>query len=178
MHKRSGFTIVELLIVIVVIAILAAITIVAYNGVQTRAKASQITAGIKQVDKSFRLWNTERGVQTWDLDTTICGISGGNPQLTVLISSCTGLSSYLQASPSVADPSLVWFYDMDNDSKPNPGTLAQIAQGTNLCISNVSQSIVDILESTLDDGNNLGGRIRYDPSIQRVYYSLSYNQSI
>lgn len=33
-----GFTIVELLIVIVVIAILAAITIVAYNGVQSRAR--------------------------------------------------------------------------------------------------------------------------------------------
>lgn len=32
MHKR-GFTIVELLIVIVVIGILAAITIVAYNGI-------------------------------------------------------------------------------------------------------------------------------------------------
>lgn len=38
--KSSGFTIVELLIVIVVIAILAAITIVAYNGIQNRAKAS------------------------------------------------------------------------------------------------------------------------------------------
>ena len=38
--KASGFTIVELLIVIVVIAILAAITIVAYNGIQNRAKAS------------------------------------------------------------------------------------------------------------------------------------------
>lgn len=35
--KQKGFTIVELLIVIVVIAILAAITIVAYNGIQTRA---------------------------------------------------------------------------------------------------------------------------------------------
>lgn len=32
--SRSGFTIVELLIVIVVIGILAAVTIVAYNGVQ------------------------------------------------------------------------------------------------------------------------------------------------
>lgn len=31
--SRSGFTIVELLIVIVVIAILAAISIVAYNGI-------------------------------------------------------------------------------------------------------------------------------------------------
>jgi prepilin-type N-terminal cleavage/methylation domain-containing protein len=38
--KQRGFTIVELLIVVVIIAILAAITIVAYNGIQNRAKAS------------------------------------------------------------------------------------------------------------------------------------------
>lgn len=37
-RRNSAFTIVELLIVIVVIGILAAITIVAYNGVQTRAE--------------------------------------------------------------------------------------------------------------------------------------------
>lgn len=42
--KNSGFTIVELLIVIVVIAILAAITIVAYNGIQNRAKDSSAQA--------------------------------------------------------------------------------------------------------------------------------------
>lgn len=36
--KKAGFTIVELLIVVVVIGILAAITIVAYNGIQQRAR--------------------------------------------------------------------------------------------------------------------------------------------
>lgn len=39
-ESSRGFTLVELLIVIVVIAILATITIVAYNGIQNRAKSS------------------------------------------------------------------------------------------------------------------------------------------
>lgn len=53
-QKRSihGFTIVELLIVIIVIAILAAITIVAYNGVQQRANN---TAIIDAASKSYRM---------------------------------------------------------------------------------------------------------------------------
>jgi prepilin-type N-terminal cleavage/methylation domain-containing protein len=39
-NRQSGFTIVELLVVIVVIGILASITIVAYNGVTNRANQS------------------------------------------------------------------------------------------------------------------------------------------
>lgn len=54
-QSKSGFTIVELLIVIVVIAVLAAITVVAYNGIQNRAnntKTSQaLTAWIKALNQ-------------------------------------------------------------------------------------------------------------------------------
>jgi len=44
--KQAGFTIVELLIVIVVIGILAAITIVVYNGIQTRAENAKTISAV------------------------------------------------------------------------------------------------------------------------------------
>ena len=47
-QTQKGFTIVELLIVIVVIGILAAIVIVAYNGIQDRAQSSKRDADTNQ----------------------------------------------------------------------------------------------------------------------------------
>lgn len=57
MNRLSrGFTIVELLIVIVIIAILATITMVAYNGLQDRAKTSRTLTLVDQWEKSIRLY--------------------------------------------------------------------------------------------------------------------------
>lgn len=61
MKSKSGFTIVELLIVIVVIAILAAISIVAYNGVQQRAKYTEQLSQIEEIGKAIRLYRAEGG---------------------------------------------------------------------------------------------------------------------
>lgn len=51
--RAQGFTIVELLIVIVVIGILAAITIVAYNGVQNRALDTRRKSDIASIQKAL-----------------------------------------------------------------------------------------------------------------------------
>lgn len=53
--RLRGFTIVELLIVIVIIAILATITIVVYNGVQEKAYASKGAAVANSYAKIFEL---------------------------------------------------------------------------------------------------------------------------
>ena len=62
LRKDRGFTIVELLIVIVVIAILAAITIVAYNGIQNRAKTSSAQAAGNVVVKKAEAANATGSV--------------------------------------------------------------------------------------------------------------------
>lgn len=55
--KSKGFTIVELLIVIVVIAILAAITIVAYNGIQQRAHTTAQKTTAENIAKKIEAYN-------------------------------------------------------------------------------------------------------------------------
>lgn len=58
--KANAFTIVELLIVIVVIAILAAISIVAYRGIQDRANSSAASAKLSQAVKKIQLYYAEK----------------------------------------------------------------------------------------------------------------------
>ena len=57
----TGFTIVELLIVVVVIAILATISIVAYSGIQSRAKHTQQVAEVDRIGRAIQLWIAENG---------------------------------------------------------------------------------------------------------------------
>ena len=63
LRKRpaAGFTIVELLIVIVVIAILAAISTVAYAGIKERASASAVASEVNQWKKLFVAYKTVNG---------------------------------------------------------------------------------------------------------------------
>lgn len=59
--STSGFTIVELLIVIVIIAILATISIVAYQGIQQRSNNAKTVSAVAAYVKALNLYKVDNG---------------------------------------------------------------------------------------------------------------------
>ncbi|MCX6728445.1 MAG: prepilin-type N-terminal cleavage/methylation domain-containing protein [Candidatus Saccharibacteria bacterium] len=60
-NRSSGFTIVELLVVIVVIGILAAITIVSYANISQKAVATSITSDLDSASRQLKLYQIDHG---------------------------------------------------------------------------------------------------------------------
>ena len=58
---RQGFTVVELLIVIVVIAILASITIVMYSGTRDQADYSRAQSDMKHINDALTVYRAQNG---------------------------------------------------------------------------------------------------------------------
>lgn len=63
--SKYGFTIVELLIVVVVIAILAAITIVSYNGIQQRAASAAVQSEVSSLAKRAETLKSQSSTDTY-----------------------------------------------------------------------------------------------------------------
>lgn len=75
--RANGFTIVELLIVVVVIAILAAITIVSYNGITQRANAASAQSAAQQAMEKLAAYAITNN-DTYPPDLATAGISASS----------------------------------------------------------------------------------------------------
>ena len=73
-QKQTGFTIVELLIVIVVIGILAAITIVAFNGVQNRANDAAVKSNLAAFSKKYELFKVDSAADKYPFGNSATGL--------------------------------------------------------------------------------------------------------
>ena len=94
LKNQKGFTIVELLIVIVVIGILAAITIVAFNGIQNRGKTSAAQSAAGNADKKSEAYNAEVGYYP----TTLGALTGASSDKTYQLTGITAATSLTNTS--------------------------------------------------------------------------------
>lgn len=75
-YRQPGFTIVELLIVIVIIGILAAITVVAYNGIQQRSQTAKINSDLAMFSKAIKAARINSGELATRYITNSTGTAG------------------------------------------------------------------------------------------------------
>ena len=99
-----GFTIVELLIVIVVIGVLATITLISYNGITARAKTTQALSNVKSVQNVVEMYNAQYG----HYPDKVASFSTALPKLPANI---TLLTNGTTLSAANGANSVLWKYD-------------------------------------------------------------------
>lgn len=121
--NKQGFTIVELLIVVVVIAILATITVVAFTGVQNRAKNQQTVSAVRTYYAALASYGVK---------------NSGLPSARA----CLGPSSFYDSNPCYVGGSTYNWSDTLNTAlaeiiNGQPATAAGVVSGSGITASGI-----------------------------------------
>ncbi len=146
---KAGFTIVELLIVIVVIAVLASISVVAYNGIQQRSRNAKELAAVKMYLKALHAYALDNGAYP-DANNSGClgeGYTNGcwpssnntnfNNQLRPYLNNLNPLPSGNTAPISYfgTRSGIAYYYTSSGtlDGQPNPWLVVYFLEGMERC---------------------------------------------
>lgn len=175
--RPKGFTIIELLIIIVVIAILSSIGITMYNGHRMRASVNVVIADLAQIEEALQLYVDRHQLDQWPEDDAI--VDGVNSITIQQFIDSMDIKDFMPYSPSNNTPAnLIWEYDNDGDAKTGCGDGTN-SLGTNIAVVNLPQDLTQILDNTIDDGDLNCGKVRYsDLGEAKMYYTLSDDSTI
>lgn len=136
LRRSSGFTIVELLVVIVVIGILATITIVSYTGISQRAKVASLQSDLSNASTQIKVFQATDASGNYPT-ANVCPTPGA----TEICLKASNDNTYTYASNNAANPKVfalnatngTTVYQITNNSAPTtpPVSLLAIADPTN-----------------------------------------------
>ena len=146
----NGFTMVELLIVIVIIGVLTAITVVSYTSLSERAVASSLVSDLNNSSRLLKMYSVLYGTYPTSLDANYCPIaptedlnyclkaSVGNSYNHYQVDNSTSTQSFALEATNSSDTS----YRITGDSKP-------------LIVNNSRTSCLDIQNASESTGSGV-----------------------
>lgn len=148
-----GFTIVELLVVVVVIAILATITIVSYNGVVRRAEITGLQSSLRQASTKLALYNTDIGSYPEDLPNDV----SNSADIAKFSYTRTSNNSFCLSAGSTKNTSLS--FHMTESGTINDGycvghPLIAVTQATCFAFNSVSKTITNYYDNEDNSSSN------------------------
>lgn len=103
--RPAGFTLIELMIVVAIIGILAAIAVPAYSEYVTRSKRADGKAGLLAVQLAEEKWRANHTTYTTALDNTglNLGTASPNGHYTIAITAASATDYTATAAPAITD---------------------------------------------------------------------------
>ena len=104
MVSNKGLTLIELLIVIVIIGILAAVAIPSYTGYMQRARRADAKVALEQLRASQEMFRAERGSYSINLVELVntWGVPNMSGDYAILLTNSTATTYVGEAQPNVA----------------------------------------------------------------------------
>lgn len=109
MDKHKGFTIVELIIVIVVIAILASITVVGYSFMRADAMDARIRSAVKTIGDAITLYEIKENANYNTMTTGRLNFSQGVDNRLVPKYLKPGYRDGLKSKDSTEETTILWY---------------------------------------------------------------------
>lgn len=143
--SRRAFTLVEIMVVVVIIGLLAAVAIPAFKRIQQKSRLSTFLNDMRKIEDALNLYAQERGSFPPDYDGGIV---------------VPELAGYLTKPNFTIPTPLGGYWDWDN----HPGYVR-------ITVAPIAAENAQLVDTAIDDGNLATGKITHDGSALRYYFT-------